>query len=76
MRIDVDVKIVDADLSDPGHQIGLLDVLDSYAADPVGGGEPLSAAVRERLVPALRSHPTLGGHPKPAMCGELKTGHR
>jgi ribosomal protein S18 acetylase RimI-like enzyme len=52
------VEIVDADFDDPAHCAGIIDVLDSYAADPVGGGEPLAADVRERLVPALRDHPT------------------
>jgi GNAT superfamily N-acetyltransferase len=36
---------------------GLLAVLDSYAADPVGGGEPLTADVRSRLIAALREVP-------------------
>ena len=35
-----------------------MDVLDSYASDPVGGGRPLSPEVRRRLVPALREHST------------------
>ena len=52
------VEIVDADFDNTAHRAGVLDVLNSYAADPVGGGEPLSPDVRERLVPALRDHPT------------------
>lgn len=52
------VEIVDADFEDAAHRRGILDVLDSYAADPVGGGAPLSPDVRERLLPELRSHPT------------------
>jgi ribosomal protein S18 acetylase RimI-like enzyme len=36
----------------------LLAVLDSYASDPVGGGVPLSAEVRERLPSMLRDLPT------------------
>jgi GNAT superfamily N-acetyltransferase len=52
------VEIVDADFDDAAHCAGIVDVLNSYAADPVGGGEPLAADVRERLVPALRDHPT------------------
>ena len=53
----MDIEIVEADLSDAEHAAGILDVLDSYASDPVGGGEPLGPAVRERLIPALRAHP-------------------
>jgi GNAT superfamily N-acetyltransferase len=49
----MDVAIVDADLGDPGHARGLLDVLDSYARDPVGAGRPLQQSVRDRLIPRL-----------------------
>lgn len=52
------VEIRDADFDDAVHCAGLIEVLDSYARDPVGGAEPLTGAVRERLVPALRDHPT------------------
>jgi len=52
------VAIVDADFDNAAHRAGILDVLNSYAADPVGGGETLGPDVRERLVPALRDHPT------------------
>jgi GNAT superfamily N-acetyltransferase len=54
----MDVEIVDADFENAAHCAGLIDVLNSYAADPVGGGEPLAADVCDRLVPALREHPT------------------
>lgn len=49
--------IRDADLSRSADGDAVLLVLDSYASDPVGGGSPLPADVRARLVPALRSHP-------------------
>lgn len=54
----VGVRVVEAELDDPAHGTGILAVLDSYAADPVGTGEPLPSDVRERLLPALRDHPT------------------
>lgn len=50
-------EILDADLDDPVHRRGVVDVLDSYASDPVGGGEPLRPDVRGRLPEALRGHP-------------------
>jgi GNAT superfamily N-acetyltransferase len=50
--------ICDANYSDPVHARGIVDVLDSYARDPKGGGVPLRPDVRARLVPALREHPT------------------
>jgi ribosomal protein S18 acetylase RimI-like enzyme len=54
----MEFEIREADFADPVHTTGIIDVLNSYAADPVGGAEPLSADVRERLVPALQSHPS------------------
>ena len=50
------LEIREADFDNPVHCAGILDVLDSYASDSVGGGEPLSSEVRQRLVPALRNH--------------------
>lgn len=47
-------RVFDADLSDPRDAQRVLDVLDSYASDPVGGGKPLSRDVRERLPAMLR----------------------
>jgi len=52
------IDVLDADYHDPAHRDGILQIIDSYASDPVGGGEPLSAEVRDALVPALRDHPT------------------
>lgn len=53
----MDLEIAEANLDDPIHRAGVLDVLDSYATDPVGGGESLSPDVRGRLPGALREHP-------------------
>jgi ribosomal protein S18 acetylase RimI-like enzyme len=52
------IQIRDADLNHAPDGAAVLAVLNSYAADPVGGGEPLPADVRARLIPALRNHPT------------------
>jgi GNAT superfamily N-acetyltransferase len=54
----VNLKIRDVDFSDPADAARFIAVLDSYASDPIGGGTPLAADVRERLGPALRHHPT------------------
>jgi len=54
----MNLEISDADFANPAHCAGIVEVLNSYAIDPVGGGEALSADVRQRLVPALREHPT------------------
>lgn len=47
-----------ADLADPGDAAAVLALLDSYASDPRGGGVPLAAEVRARLVAGLRALPT------------------
>lgn len=54
----MDLHIVKADYADPTHARLLIDLLDAYARDPMGGGEPLRPEVRERLVPALAQRPT------------------
>jgi ribosomal protein S18 acetylase RimI-like enzyme len=52
------LNIRDVDFSDPADAEHFIAVLDTYASDPLGGGTPLAADVRERLTPALRHHPT------------------
>lgn len=46
-----------ADYSDPLDAATVVDLLDAYACDAMGGGEPLSAEVRARLVPGLLDTP-------------------
>lgn len=50
--------IREAVLSDPMDCSGVVEVLNSYASDPLGGGEPLRPDVRGRLASGLRNHPT------------------
>ncbi|MGH8194228.1 MAG: GNAT family N-acetyltransferase [Woeseiaceae bacterium] len=50
------LQIREADFDDALDRAGIVDVLNSYASDPVGGGKALSEDVCERLVPALREH--------------------
>jgi GNAT superfamily N-acetyltransferase len=52
------VEIVEADFADPAHGVAIVEVLDSYASDPIGGGKPLANDVRQRLVPELSAQPT------------------
>src|SRR5512139_1987471 len=47
-----------ADLGSPADATAVVAVLDSYASDPRGGSRPLSAEVKARLIPGLRTHPT------------------
>ena len=52
------VDTIEADLSWPEHQEAIIGLIDAYAADPMGNGKPLSADVREALIPGLQEHPT------------------
>ena len=52
------VEIVEVDLNRHEHQNAVLDLINAYAADPMGNGQPLSAEVRRSLIPGLRQHPT------------------
>ena len=48
------IEILEADLDNPDHAHALLELLNAYAMDPMGGGEPLSEFTRYNLVQALR----------------------
>lgn len=45
------------DYADPVEGQALVDLLDAYACDPAGGGEPLSPSVKSRLVAELARRP-------------------
>ena len=49
----MDFEIVDADLQNARHAEGTVEILDAYARDPIGGGQPLSPDVRSRLASGL-----------------------
>ncbi|WP_240504400.1 GNAT family N-acetyltransferase [Tsuneonella mangrovi] len=48
-----DLTVAKADYNDRSDAEALVALLDAYARDPMGGGEPLAEEVREQLVPAL-----------------------
>lgn len=48
------LNIIQADLFNSLHADALLDLLDHYARDPMGGGESISDFVREHLVARLQ----------------------
>lgn len=52
------IEIREADLKDPSQAQGYLDVLESYATSVTGGGAPLPADVKRRLIPALIEQPS------------------
>jgi GNAT superfamily N-acetyltransferase len=52
------IEIVEADLDRPEHQQAVVEMIDSYARDPMGNGKPLADDIRRALIPGLRKHPT------------------
>jgi len=48
------VKIIQADLLDSEHADALVDLLDCYARDPMGGGNGLTAFARDNIARALK----------------------
>lgn len=46
-------SIITADFKDPIHQQAIIDLLDHYAQDPMGGGSPLSEFARDNLISAM-----------------------
>lgn len=51
---ELSIEIREANLAHEADAAGMLAVLDSYAADEMGGTAPLDPEVRRRLIPALR----------------------
>ena len=47
------VRVCRADYANPAHAQALLELLDAYARDPMGGGEALSPFALANLIPAL-----------------------
>jgi GNAT superfamily N-acetyltransferase len=52
------VSVLEADLTRPDHQLAVRALTNAYAADPMGNGAALSDPVLDRVVDALRAHPT------------------
>lgn len=51
------IELVRARYDDPAHAAALLELLDHYARDPAGGGEPLSDFTRANLLAQLAARP-------------------
>ncbi|MDN0081347.1 GNAT family N-acetyltransferase [Crenobacter sp. SG2305] len=52
------VAIRELDKANPADQVLLVDLVDAYARDPMGGGEGLSADAHARLGAAFAAHPS------------------
>lgn len=53
----MDTEIFLADYANPQHAQEIVHLLNGYACDPMGGGEPLSSFARENLVAELAKLP-------------------
>jgi ribosomal protein S18 acetylase RimI-like enzyme len=51
------VTTLRADYANPVHAAALVRLLDAYAGDPAGGGQPLSAFAKANLVASLAARP-------------------
>ena len=51
------IEIVRARYDEPAHAAALVELLDAYARDPAGGGEPLSDYARHHLIDSLAARP-------------------
>jgi GNAT superfamily N-acetyltransferase len=52
------ITVIEADLSRPEHQAATVHLLNAYAMDPMGDGQPLSETARRDVIPGLREHPS------------------
>ncbi|MEN9578595.1 MAG: hypothetical protein RJA70_1604 [Pseudomonadota bacterium] len=52
------IEIIEADLRTPSHSETLVQLMDEYARDPMGGGKGLSDDVKANLAPALAMRTT------------------
>lgn len=57
--MDTQLRIVHANYADPQHMCALIDLLDCYAHDPMGGSEGLTEYARTNLPAALTARPAL-----------------
>ena len=55
MKLTIDA----VDLRQSAHRDALIKLLDAYAQDPMGGGEPLAAEVKARLCDDMAERPTV-----------------
>jgi ribosomal protein S18 acetylase RimI-like enzyme len=51
------IRVLRADYANPDHATALVELLDAYARDPMGGGEGLSDFAKTHLVAALAARP-------------------
>jgi GNAT superfamily N-acetyltransferase len=57
LTLAMSLSFVIVDYHNPTHGQHLLDMLDQYARDPMGGNQPLDATVKQRLIHELQRQP-------------------
>lgn len=53
------LTIIDADLNNPQHAAAIVQLLNEYACDVMGGAEPLSDFCQANLIAELKKRPTM-----------------
>jgi ribosomal protein S18 acetylase RimI-like enzyme len=53
------LQVLPVDYQNPTHRTALVMLLDAYAQDPMGGGEPLADEVKARLCDDMAERPTV-----------------
>lgn len=53
------VHVCRADYANPRHAQVLVELLDAYAQDPMGGGEPLSDFAKQNLIACMAARPQM-----------------
>ncbi|MDP1644689.1 MAG: GNAT family N-acetyltransferase [Thiobacillus sp.] len=66
------IEVVRARYDNPAHAAALLDLLNAYARDPAGGGEPLGDFARDNLIGELAARPFMFS--VPAFDGDTPVG--
>lgn len=66
------LQVVRADYANPVHGAALVELLDAYARDPMGGAHPLSDFARANLVASLAARPQ--AYSVLAFAGDLPVG--
>lgn len=55
----MNIEVIQADLTNAEQVSSVIDIIDSYAREPLNGGKPLTTEVRDQLVIELKSVPAL-----------------
>ena len=55
----MNIEVIQADLADAEQVSSVIDIIDSYAREPLNGGKSLTTEVRDQLVIELKSVPAM-----------------